>query len=167
MRLPPEGLVDNLKRRWPDFQDVRFNEALSRWEFVFTSAAGLPVSQFYGWEVNPLTGEAIEPDPVTGLLPFRDLTPEAIADIIKVGERTYLGKRTEGARDWRDSIQQKMRHNRDVKQKDWVRRGEDFAYLIKQVDLKRPWVKHHVPAAKHVSATYLRHAVDQLTIVNR
>ena len=160
MRLPPAGLVDTLKVRWSDFQDIRFNDALCRWEFVFTSAAGLPVSQFYGWEKNPLTGAVVEADPATGLLPFRDLTPDAVAEIIKRGDESYLGNRHDGARDWRDSMQQKMRYNRDITHRNWAQRGDDFAYMIQQVDLKRPWVKHHVRGAKHVSANYLRHAVD-------
>lgn len=168
MRLPPEGLVARLKSRWPDFVDIRMNEALSRWEFIFTSAAGLEVSQFYGWEVNPLTGAAIDADPLTGLLPFRDLTPDAIAEIIARGDQSYIGNRHDGARDWRDSFQQKMRHNRDIRVKNWKQRGDDFAYLIKQVDLKRPWVKHHQRNAekeKKVSALQLQRAVQSSIIM--
>jgi hypothetical protein len=131
---------------------VRFNYALHRWEFIFTSTAGRPVSIIYGWDRNPLTGATLEPDPVTGLLPFRDLTPDAQAEIIRIGDATNMAR---DARDWRDYMHQRSRYNRELRKKSAAERADDFAYMIQQVDLRRPWMKHHKRQAKGTGRLFL------------
>jgi hypothetical protein len=157
--IAPVGFEALLQRMWPDFRELRWNELVSRWEFIFTSASGLPVSQFYGWYRNPLTGENLDVDVESFMPPFRDLTLDAIQEIIAYGEKSYLGNREDGARDHRDAFQKIMRENRDKRQASWVARGNAYADLIKEVRIARPWVKHHVRAVKghkHVDAGNLQ-----------
>jgi hypothetical protein len=141
-RQAPEWFVARM-RQFPDFLDVRYNDVVGRWEFSFMSAANLPVSQFFGLEKNPLTGAPIEPDPVSGLLPFRDLDDTACHEIVKNCERTFLGNRVDGAGTWKKQIAERSEYNRGLRQESARKRGEDFAYLIQQFDLRRPWVKEH------------------------
>ena len=142
-RIPPAEFVAQMKREFPDFVDVRFNDALSRWEFVFLSVAGREVSQFYGWDRNPLTGKALEADPTSGLLPFRDLDQQAQLEIIDSCKRTYIGNRYDGAADWKGHIKTRRDHNDAVRRRSARNRAEDYAYALQQVDLRRPWLKYH------------------------
>lgn len=151
MTLPPhvEQFQRELRLRWPDFLEIRWNDAVRRWEFVFRSTIGKPVSEFLGWSTNPLTGEAIEPDPLSGLLPFRDLDAAAMASVIETGEKTYIGNRVDGAKSWKQYMADRAEHNRQLRKKRARQRGEDFAYLIQQVDIRRPgWKKDHVRQPK-------------------
>lgn len=142
-REAPAWFVARLKT-FPDFVEVRYNLAVNRWEFVFRSAAGQAVSQFFGWDKNPLTGEAIPPDPVTGLPPFRDLTPEACRDILASCERTFIGNRADGAGSWKRQIAERARHNRELRVAKARARAAEYAYLIQQVDVRRPgWKLDH------------------------
>lgn len=140
---PPTEFVAELRRRFSDFVDLRWNEVVSRWEFVFLSAVNRPVSQFWGWFYNPLTRERLEPDPMTGLMPFRGLEPEAQAEILKNLDESFLGNRQDGAGTWEKHFDNVVEFNKQVKATSLKRRGETYAQLIKEVDLRRPWLKHH------------------------
>lgn len=149
VREAPAAFVAELRRRWPDFQLIRWNDTASRWEFVFTSAAGQPVSTFYGWTRNPLTGEAIGIDPETGLTPFRDLDAAAQAEIIAVGEATYIGNRVDKDFTWRARTKRIMAENDAAHRARRRVHAEDFAYALQQVDIRRPgWRKDHQPAKR-------------------
>lgn len=141
VRSVPDWFVRRL-REFPDFLDVRFNEALSRWEFQFQSAAGRPTSQFFGWDRNPMTGAVIEPDEY-GLLPFRDLDDAACAEIITTCERTFIGNRSDGAGTWKRQSDRTLEYNAGIRSRSAKQRADDYAYAIQQVDLRRPWLKHH------------------------
>jgi hypothetical protein len=141
-REAPAGFVAELKRRCGTDWDVRWNDELHRWEFTSLSAAGRPVSQFWGWFKNPLTGEPIPPDPVTGLAPFRDLDATAQVEALQNLERSFLGNREDGAGTWVKQFQARHRFNESLKAASRRERAEGFATLIKEVDLKRPWLKH-------------------------
>lgn len=141
-REPPADFVAKLRAEFPDFQELRFNVTLGRWEFVFLSVVGRPVSQFFGWDRNPVTGEPLQADPATGLLPFRDLDAVAQAEILKSCRDTYLAKDA-AVQTWADKAKDARRHNVELRRKKARQRGEDFAYMIQQVDLRRPWVKYH------------------------
>lgn len=144
-REAPAWFVARL-RQYPDFVELRFNEQLERWEFVFLSAANKPVSQFYGRQVNPFTGERIAPDPVTGLLPFRDLDDTACGEILKSLDETFIGRR-EGPGTWRRQAAEANAFNRAAHERQVAQRADDFAYAIQQVDIRRPWMTHHGPRA--------------------
>lgn len=124
--------------------DLRYNEAVGgRWEFVFMSAANRPVSQFWGWYKNPFTGQPIEPDPESGLVPYRGLEPDAQTEIIANLTASFIGNRHDGDGTWKKQFDARREHNRQVMRDSAIRRGDAFAHLIKEVDLRRPWVKHH------------------------
>lgn len=142
MRQPPAGFVARLKALCGADWDVRYNEEVCRWEFLSTSAGGMRVSQFWGWFKNPLSGAKIEPDPVTGLVPFRDLDVVAQAEILKNLEESYIGNRHDGARDWGELTKQRMDFNKNIDVKKRRERADNYAYSLTQVDLRRPWVKH-------------------------
>lgn len=143
MREAPTAFVAEMHRRFSDFRGVRWNEHVSRWEFQFLSQFNTVTSQFLGWSHNPLTGEAIAPDPVTGLAPFRDLDEQAQAFVIKSCEKTFIGNRHDGASSWAETIKKGAEHNKKVHRDRRVAQAEDWGYALQQVDLRRPWVKHH------------------------
>jgi hypothetical protein len=147
-REAPSAFVAEMHRRFPDFVDVRFNEALRRWEFIFTSAAGRPVSQFLGWSFNPVTGKPIEPDPVTGLLPYRELDDAAQRYVIESCEKTYLGNRHDGSASWKQHTRKTIAHNDNLHRSRRRQQAEDYAYAIQQVDIRRPGWKMDHPRGK-------------------
>lgn len=148
MRTPPAGFVARLKALCGADWDVRYNEEVCRWEFLSNSAGGMRVSQFFGWFKNPLTGEKIEPDPVTGLAPFRDLDPTAQAEILKNLEESYIGNRVDGAKNWEQWSGDRIRFNRALDAAKRRKRAEDYAYSLTQVDLRRPWLRYHQRSKK-------------------
>lgn len=148
MRIPPADFVARLRLQCGSDWDVRWNLAVQRWEFLSTSAGGIQVSQFWGWFKNPLTGEKIEPDPVSGLVPFRDLDATAQAEILQNLEASYIGNRHDGAKDWETWSGDRIRYNKAVDTKRRKEKANDFADIISEVDLRRPWVKYHQRARK-------------------
>lgn len=152
MREPPAGFVAQVKALCGADWEVRYNDHVGRWEFISTSAGGRRVSQFYGWYRNPLTGARIEPDPVTGLVPFRDLDIAAQQEILKSLEETYLGNRADGAKNWETWSGDRMRYNKQLDAQKRRQRAEDYAYALTQVDLRRPWVKYHSKQGKKLYA---------------
>lgn len=147
-REPPAEFVAQLRREFPDFVDLVFNETVNRWAFTFRSAAERPVTVFWGWDRNALTGEPIRPDPVTGLLPFRDLTPDAQAEIIRTGHATYIGNRVDGDGKWARRYSRVRNYNREQITKNARAKGDLYADMIREVDLNRPWVKYHKRSRK-------------------
>ena len=143
MRTPPVDFVRRLKALCGADWDVRYNEEVCRWEFLSNSASGMRVSQFFGWFYNPLTKEKIEPDAVTGLVPYRDLTPDAQEEILKNLEVSYLGNRQDGAKNWEAWSGDRIRYNKQLDAAKRRKKAEDYAYALTQVDLRRPWVKYH------------------------
>jgi hypothetical protein len=85
---------------------------------------------------------------VTGLLPFRDLTPDAQEEIIRSMERTFIGNRADGAGTWRRHMKQRRDYNTELRKKRARQRGEAFAEIISELDLRRPWVKYHRRSTK-------------------
>lgn len=142
-REAPAAFVAQLRAEFPDFVELRFNEQVGRWEFITLSAAGRPVSQFYGRDRDEQTGAPIEPDPVSGLLPFRDLDPTAQHEILENMRRTFIGNRHDGPGTWSRKAERARAHNNELRRARARERAEDYAYMLQQVDLRRPWVKFH------------------------
>lgn len=143
---PPADFVRRLHAAFPDFVDLRWNTHFSRWEFIFLSAAGRPVSQFWGWTRNPLTGEPIAPDPDTLLPPFRDLDASAQEEIMRNCEQTFIGNRADATRDWRGRFRAVREHNESLRAARHKQRGQDFADMLAEFDIRRPgWLKESSP----------------------
>jgi hypothetical protein len=140
MREPPAAFVARLKALCGSDWEVRYNMEVNRWEFLSTSAGGMRVSQFWGWFKNPLTGEKIEPDPVTGLVPFRELDIAAQEEVLKNLETSYLGNRHDGARNWEEWSGARIKYNKALDVNRRRQKAEDYAYALTQVDLRRPWL---------------------------
>lgn len=143
-RQADPSFVAELRRRFPDVRDLRWNDAVNRWELISDSAAGRPVSQFWGWFHDPFTGQKLEPDPVTGLLPFRDLaTVEEKQLLIANLEKGFRFGRGADGTDWYSHIKKRSEWNTEQKRERIKQRAQDFAYMLQQVDLRRPWRKFH------------------------
>jgi hypothetical protein len=134
------GFIAHLRAKFPDVRDVRWNDALSRWELISDSLGGQPVSQFWGWFVDPNTGVRLAPDPVTGLYPFRDLDGAGQLALVANLEK---GFQLRGASDWRTKIAQRSRWNAEQRALRVKQRAQTFAELIAECDLRRPWKKEH------------------------
>jgi hypothetical protein len=151
------AFVARCRASFPDFMDARYNDVLKRYEIITLSAANRPVSQFYGWFRNPLTGKAIEPDPVTGLVPFRELDETAQEEVFKSLEQTFLGNPLDGAGSHRASQQRAREYNAALVQKRRKERAETIVGVLKEMTIARPWVKYH-PHAKDPRARRLTSA---------
>ena len=92
--------------------DIRYNETVGRWEFVLTCGDGVPRSQFWCVYKNPLTGEPIKPDPMTGLQPFRELDDETMRDALTNLESTFVANPFDGAGTTKKEVMKRIRENR-------------------------------------------------------
>lgn len=163
----PVAFVAEMRRKFPDFVSVEFNHLLHRWDFCFLSAANKPVHQFLGITNNPITGQVIEPDPVTGLLPFRDLTLDAQRDIIRSCEKTFVGNPYDGAGSPTKDVKKKIEKNKQHHLKKAKERGDTYADMICEVGTYYTRVKHHEnskrkarqfeQAEQHREATLVQH----------
>jgi len=146
-RVAPPAFVARLRAAFPDFVDLRYNTAVHRWEYVSLSSANKPVSQFWGWFLNPMTGAKIEPDPVTGLLPFRELDATAQEEMFTNLERSFLGNRFDGAGSHRAQQAANRKFNNDLIAKRRKERAETIVGVLHEMHTGRPWVSDH-PHAK-------------------
>ncbi len=131
MRMPKPSWVRALRALTGYEQDdIRYNEAVSRWEFVLTSADGVLRSQFWCLYKNPLTGVPIAPDPMTGLQPFRELDDEAMRDALKNLEQTFVANPFDGAGSTQKEVMKRIEENRAEGQRRYKQGGEDFADMV-------------------------------------
>lgn len=147
-RQPPREFEAELRRRWPDFRRIEWDEIYGRWRFFFTSAAGREASWLYMWDRDPRTGGPAPIDPLTGLRPFRELDAEAQAEIKFHGDRTSLTNPIDGDGTWRKRGKNVVAAQKAAHAKRRAAHADNYAYALQQVDLRRPWVKHHKPAKK-------------------
>ena len=112
---------------------IRFNEALGRWEFMLTSADGVIRSQFWCQFTNPLTGERIEPDPHTGLQPFRELDDLTMVEALDNLRSTFVGNPHDGAGTTQKQVKANIDHNRAEGRRRWDQGGKDFADMTVNV----------------------------------
>lgn len=128
MREPKAEWVTALKAL-DSGADLRWNASVGRWEFILSSADGVPRSQFWGWFYQVVNGQQvpIEPDPVTGLHPYRDLDDAAMAEALRNLERTFIGNPFDGAGSTRKEVRRRMRYNEAHAQRQYRAAGEAFA----------------------------------------
>ncbi len=128
MRIAKHSWVRALRALTGNESDnIRFNEVLWRWEFQLTSADGITRSQFWCQFTNPLTGERIEPDPFTGLQPFRELDDLTMVEALANLESTFVGNPHDGAGTTREQVQANIDQNRAEGLRRWKQGGKDFA----------------------------------------
>jgi hypothetical protein len=127
VREPKPEWVAALKALCGAESELRWNDTVGRWEFRLLSADGVIRSQFWAWFFNPRTGERLEPDPVTGLLPFRDLDDDAMGEALRNLERTFIGNRQDGAGTTRREMERRIGFNRELQHGKYREAGEAFA----------------------------------------
>lgn len=106
--------------------DIRWNDAVGRWEFCLKGADGIPRSQFWGWYRDD-RGRPLKPDPVTGLFPFRELDDAGMREAIANLERTYIANPFDGVGTTRKEVLRRHRFNQDVMGRQYRAAGEAFA----------------------------------------
>lgn len=125
----PQWIADLRALTGQEADTIRWNHAVSRWEFVLTEADGVPRSQFWGWDVNPLTGAPITPDEATGLYPFRDLDDATMQTALANLQRTFIGNPFDGAGSTQKQVKQRMRHNRAIRKQQISGAAEAWAEM--------------------------------------
>ena len=106
-----------------ELDDIRFNEAVGRWEFLLTSADGVIRSQFWGHFDQPK-------DPFTGLHPARDLDDDGMRQALTGLERTFVGNAFDGAGTTKKEVLKRIEVNHTAGQKLYKSHGEDFADMV-------------------------------------
>ena len=125
MREPKPSWVRALRALVGSGADLRFNEAVGRWEFLRPEASGLCRSQFWGHFDQPQ-------DPVTGMAPFRDLNDGEMRIALRNLERTFVGNPHDGAGTTRREVAQRIRFNKDRFNEGQRVRSLDFADYVHQ-----------------------------------
>lgn len=115
-RQPKAEWVAQLRELCGPSADIRFNDALGRWEFLIPSADGVPRSQFWGWFNQPI-------NPTTGLHPFRELDDDGMRVALHNLTVSFVGNP-------RAEMLSRMRYNRDVQEAARRQRAEDYEYYI-------------------------------------
>jgi len=141
-RIAPAWFRAELLRRFGSGHDAVWDPVLSRWVIVSPSAAGYPTRQVVVWRRDPATDKATRPD-VAGLLPVRELDDACCWEIIRNMERSALTNRVDGAGTWKQQVARTTETNNAVQAAHVREAAENFAYALTQVDLRRPWLKHH------------------------
>ncbi len=100
--------------------DIRWNEALGRWEFVLISADGIQRSQFWGWYDQPK-------DPMSGLHPVRELDDDAMIEALRNLEVSFVANPFDGAGTTKKEVLKRIGENRAEGQRRWKQGGIDFA----------------------------------------
>ena len=127
-RLKPEWLAR--LREIDPLADLRFNATVGRWEFLLVSADGVLRSQFFGrfyWVRADGQRVPIQPDPETGLHPFRDLDDAAIEEVCVNLEASFIGNRYDGVRSTRQEVLRRHRSNEAMRTKFYREAGELWA----------------------------------------
>lgn len=106
-----------------ELDDIRWNEAVGRWEFMLTSADGIQRSQFWGFFDQPT-------DTFTGLHPFRELDDDGMRQALSNLECTFVGNAFDGAGTTRKEVAKRIESNRVEGQKRWKQGGLAFADMI-------------------------------------
>ncbi len=132
MRVHERGAVRKVPASWVVrlraltgglHDDIRWNEAVSRWEFVLTGADMVPRSQFWGHFDK-------EVDPFTGLHPFRELDISGLYEALGNLEKTFIGNRHDGAGTTYKQIRANMKVNEDNSEKHYRNLGNEWADRI-------------------------------------
>ncbi len=100
--------------------DIRFNEALGRWEFLLTSADGVVRSQFWGAFDQPI-------DPFSGLHPYLELNDDGMRVALKNMESTFVGNPFDGSGTTKKEVAKRIKLNHEEGNRRYRQAGEDFA----------------------------------------
>jgi hypothetical protein len=151
-RTPPAAFVAELQRRFGSEYDVQWNDGTARWEILGPTPDGRRVAQTWGWYTrrDPHTGATVRvPPDELGRPPFRDLDPEAQAEILRNMERSFVGHSTNGGTVAR-RFDRHVRSTRETLRRRRRQRAEAYVNLLWDAGTVRPstlWKKIHVRGA--------------------
>lgn len=121
MREPRRKWVVALKALTGNEADgIRWNEALSRWEFLLAGADGVVRSQFWGYYDRP-------PDPLTGMHPARELDDDGMREALANLTETFVGNPYDGAGTVQEEVFKRHKFNLQHSRAQYVEAGEAFA----------------------------------------
>jgi len=110
-------------RALDDKADLRWNEVAGRWEFILTSADGVPRSQFWEWFDQPR-------DPATGRHPYRPLDDTQMRVALANLERTFVGNPYDGAGTTAREVRRRWQFNQTLLAQRYRAAGEHFADFL-------------------------------------
>lgn len=145
-REAPAWFRQELRRRFGAGHDAEWDGVLQRWVIVSPSAAGYPTRQVVAWYRDPKTGLPTRPD-VAGILPFRELDDDCCHEILRNMEASSLTNRHDGAGTWKEKMRRAQAHNDAIVAKNTREAARLYVDAISEVDLRRPWLKHHSGSA--------------------
>ncbi len=102
--------------------DIRFNEAVGRWEFLLMSADGITRSQFWGHFDQTS-------DPLSGLHPYRELDDVTMHEALANLTKTFVANTYDGAGSTFKEVERRIEYNANVDKERYKQGGEAFAYL--------------------------------------
>lgn len=131
MRVPDPKHVAALKRTCGAECDLRWNEAVGRFEFLLPGGDGVVRSQFWGqfWRWDHGNRVRLDPDPTTGLHPFRDLDDFAMREALDNLTKTFVGNPYDGAGSTQQEVANRIQHNAKVQRDAYQQAGEAFGYM--------------------------------------
>jgi hypothetical protein len=150
VRIAPPEFVAEMQRLFGSMWSVAWREHLSRWVVSGPTADGRIVDQTWGWfqKAHPITG-AMEPVSLgeDGLPPYRGVSDRTDQlEILTNMERSYLFNRDDADQSVRARFSRIGRENARLKHKQQMQRAANYADLIGEVRIARPWKMHHTRA---------------------
>lgn len=115
---------------------------LQRYAVITPSVAGKPCKQWVMWKRDPVTGLPTKPD-ILGVLPFRELDAQCQQEILHNMRTSEIVNPHDGAGTWARHQTRVTAHNDKIVSDSNKLDAELFAMSISEVDLRRPWLKHH------------------------
>lgn len=140
-RAAPAWFRAELLRRFGSGHDAVWDGIYQRWAILSPSAVGYPTRQLV-LQHRDREGNPAKPD-IAGVLPFRDLDTETCHEILRNMEASSLTNRHDGAQTWAKKSALVTQHNQAVSDAHIASAAENYVYGLTQVDLRRPWLKHH------------------------
>lgn len=144
MRAVPEAFNRRLALTFGAGYVMRWDDTVKRYALDSPTATGGTVTQWWGW-FRDAKGQPIEADFETGLHPFRDLDQTAQDEIVRNLQRSYIGQTGDGRTDWARHAAERRQFNDALVRQRQKARAQTFADVLAEVDLRRPWLKHHRP----------------------
>ena len=121
MRTPKRAWVMQLQALTGNEADgIRWNGALSRWEFLLTGADGVVRSQFWGHYDQPT-------DPVTGMYPARELDDFSMQEALANLTKTFVGNPHDGAGSVQEEVYERHKFNLKHTRSQYMEAGTAFA----------------------------------------
>lgn len=117
------------RRRWVmalqaltgnEADNIRWNEAVGRWEFLLVGADGVVRSQFWGHFDQP-------PDPVTGMHPARELDDDSMREALRNLTKTFVGNLHDGAGSVQEEVYERHKFNNQHRRNQYLEAGQAFA----------------------------------------